>query len=1257
MGGRLKVVLSLVLLALITRNLLSEQPLLSDLLTQAWQADRQNRISVASSLYARAIALQPENPLLHIKRAEMLILLDRPEEAAYYLVQALEIMSKDEKSPVDLKRYACDLLMSRLPWELLSRRLQLGYDHEGWLYPAPFSTLPVETQKRVLKLVPKGWIFPTKVSESWFLLSIGEREKGLTLLKEAAIEGDVRGTIHVLMSNFVSKDQRAQIAKDWLREAERTGNPFLWLVALHLLWRTEQIDAFRSSFPKALTKLKDQPALLVELARLCQQMGWETEQNQILALLPPSLRPAPRAPDIRQEFVRALNEGDLVKTKVLARLLSESPEHFCSTVLRADNVQKMLRNGWQDFVVELIQPDIVLQLPYDTKQILVQEAAFNPALFSHWMRLFMNVPGAEVRGDGINLLHVAASEISTREPEKAIWLLEQGLLIFPDEPRLFELLAFTYERAGYSHRAIEMLKDLVKRSAEMGVIEGDLLGQIWDMVLRHNQLTEFEAWLKKQRSNFPLGYFPVVARLYLQHNKPQEAFNWLNEAFTIAKERGWLGDAEIHAQIYHMLHSPNPKVAEKALELKKKVARTSGLFHPRTYETRLTCLLRLGKIEEAKQVLEEARRLYPNYPFTARVQGLVQIATADWNEELKREIESWKKLGAPDYAPLVRLAYATVKAGKVNEANEIANNLIIGMPKWHEGYIRAVEFFAHGIDAIVPFVRWVLETAPKLKFASQLKAVSLTGKAIHTIGEPSLYGAFMLSSVLLALESKGVESRGLMQVAKQSSKDWWLSLTDEDKEKLKNVLTKERINISALNELMMLTYRADLFRFNEGESFRKWLESIKGSQRGSSKMLICQIKERLLQIDREQLRQLISQLEQADWSDANWCPLTQLQLPKHIANRGFREEAIALLQIAIKYAPQEHKANLMAQLTELTGKLPEQHKGEEAKDGKAWLVHAQTAWKAGKPDEAKQAALKALESELQLGEQVDALKVLASSDPELALKFISEQLSRFLVTQPNIDPPTHLLKLADVIFEIANARKDLALKATPILERVSSFSERMRINTYSQLALLYFWIGDKQQGIATLFECLNKGRLEGNLQKVMGVMIRADIPDDARKEIAQHLSDYIGSRKVSLSMLATELENVRELTLLGLFNPQTRRPLVEASPEGLVALAQLLKQQLEATETVVPREFLEKALRQVHSFASAKKPFSQERLLPDEVVNAWWELFETAFRKASKAPDAEKSLKQWLRRFCIEPYANTEFSRTIWFEKLIKLAE
>lgn len=83
--------------------------------------------------------------------------------------------------------------------------------------------------------------------------------------------------------------------------------------------------------------------------------------------------------------------------------------------------------------------------------------------------------------------------------------------------------------------------------------------------------------------------------------------------------------------------------------------------------------------------------------------------------------------------------------------------------------------------------------------------------------------------------------------------------------------------------------------------------------------------------------------------------------------------------------------------------------------------------------------------------------------------------------------------------------------------------------------------------------------------------------------------------------------------------------------------------------------FLEQTLWQVKRFAITAKQFSQERLL-DEVANAWWGLFEAAFNKAVKASGDEKSLKQWLRQLWIER-PDTDFSKTIWFERLKKLAE
>jgi len=1255
--GWLKTSLILGLLAAVLQGISPQEPLLGDLLNQAWQAELRNEVGKASSAYARAVALRPKDPLLRLKYAEMLILLDRPDEVARQLVQALELLSKDPKSPADLRRYICDLLMGRLPAELRQRRMQLGYDYEGWLFPSPLATLPAETQKQVLKFVPKDWLFLTKANEAWFLLSIGEKERGLKLLQEAAAEGDFKAPVYILMSPFIRQEQRIQIVQVWLREAERKQNPFLWLAVLHLLWRTGQIDAFHSSFPKATAVMKDQPALLVELAELCRQMGWDIGRKQVIDLLPPSLKPAPNIADIREEFRKALDEGDLPKVKMLIRTLVDFPDQFRSTVLRANSIRKMLGHRWHDFVAELIQLDLVPELPYDTKQVLLRDAAFNPSLFSHWMRLFMSKPLRTPSETALNLLETTLSDVSESEPEKAIWLLEQGLLIFPDEPRLLKLLAVAYERAGYPNRASEILKGLVLRSAREGVLDGYALERLWDIAYRHQQLPKLMDWLKAHQEQLPLSYFVEIARLCLQQNKVQEAFQWLNEALTIAKKRGWLKDAEIHAQAHYMVQSPDPTVVEEGRKLQEKVMRTNLLFHPNTYELRLTCLLRLGRKEEARQVLEEAKRLYPDHPFTRRVQGLAQIAVTDWNEALQQEIERWQNLGAPSYAALIHLAYTTYRAGKASEAQQIADKLMAGNPYWREGYLLAVEMFSQGIDRLISFVRWIHKTAvSERRFASWRRAVESTEAAMRMVGENSLAAAFMLASVLLCPEVEGTDLHEMTQLVEFGAHQWWASLKGEDRERLKAVLQKERINMHVLNLMNTLSYRLDLMNAKEGEALRKWSESLKGSQTQSAQSLICQIRQQLPQLDQNSLRQLLSALERANWSDANWCPLTFGQLPKQLADRGFRDETISLLQIALKHAPEQHKANLMTQLTELMGRLPERPRGEEAKEGKAWLVRAQTAWRTQRGEEAKQAALKALELGLSLEDQAEALRILAEVDPEVALKQIQQRLPKFLVTQPNTDPPNHLLWLANAIYRVAEARKDLAADVAPLLERACNFAEGMRVNIFAELALVHFWAGNNLRGIAILFEPLDKGKPQWNLREVIGVMVRSDVPQEARRQISEHLKSYLRSQKVSLSTIADEIGSVRELNLLGSFNPQTRRSLVEVAPESLMALAKLLMEHLREFEGIVPSQFLEKVLHLVRHFAVVKKPFSQERLLPDGAVDAWWELFEAAFKKAARTQADAQSLKQWLRKFYVER-PDTYFSQTIWFERLKKLTE
>ncbi|MGQ9462013.1 MAG: hypothetical protein ACUVRR_02970 [Candidatus Fervidibacter sp.] len=711
---------------------------------------------------------------------------------------------------------------------------------------------------------------------------------------------------------------------------------------------------------------------------------------------------------------------------------------------------------------------------------------------------------------------------------------------------------------------------MISQEAKAGIIDSGSLSQLWDIASRHSQLPEIEAWLKEQKENLPLGYYVGIARIYEQQGKPKEALRWLEEALEVARERGWLEDAEKHAQIYRMLRSPDPKVVEEALRLQRKFPRTSPLFQPDTYELRLKCLLSLGKTGEVKKVLSEAERLYPNYPFIRQVQSLAQIAVTDWNEQFESEIKQWQNLGAPDCGALIQLAYTTVKASKANEAKQISDKLMAGQPQWQEGYLRAVEFFSRRIDAIVPFVRWVYEIAPKDYFAGWQLTVESVGGAIRLTGETSLYGSFMISSVLLLPDLEGDLLHQMMNLVELRSKEWWNLISAEDRERLKAILTKERVNPHAL---ILLETQSYLIRFAGGEELRDWLERIvKSTQHKTAQTLICQIVKLMPQITSDQLRQLLSELEKADWKGVNLCPLTYMRVPEVLANKGFLKEAISLLQLALEHAPDEQKANLMAQLAKLTGKLQKPPEGAEARDGKAWLIHARAVWMAGKLDEAKRIALKALELGLDLEEQVGALKIVANSDPELALQLISERISKFLVSEPSSDPPTHLILLSEVLCQIAESRKDLATKVAPLIERVSNFSRETFLNTFSLTALVHFWAGNHLRGIETLFRPLDEGELNMNLRKVLGLMVLADVPKSARDQIAKRLDNYLKNRQVSLSTLAAELGN----TIAGSYNSYICRPDVELAPDSLTALAQILERRLEAAEGVIPRGFLGK---------------------------------------------------------------------------------
>ncbi len=76
----------------------------------------------------------------------------------------------------------------------------------------------------------------------------------------------------------------------------------------------------------------------------------------------------------------------------------------------------------------------------------------------------------------------------------------------------------------------------------------------------------------------------------------------------------------------------------------------------------------------------------------------------------------------------------------------------------------------------------------------------------------------------------------------------------------------------------------------------------------------------------------------------------------------------------------------------------------------------------------------------------------------------------------------------------------------------------------------------------------------------------------------------------------------------------------------------------------------------MHRFAVSTKEPTRGRHLPDHVIDAWWQLFETAVRKAVRSPEDAKSLLQWMNMLWVER-PDTAFGQTVWYERLKKLAE
>lgn len=1200
---------------------------LGDWLQKAWEAERQANWKSASNAYAEALILRPDDAMINLKLAEMLIYQQSSEASAPYLVAALQGFCKDPKSPDDLKHLVADVLMGRMPAGWRNQQF-FGY------YSPPYSYLSEETKKKIQTLVPREWLYASKTDQAAELIKAGKVDGGVDIVKDVVLSGDWRTGTWLLASKLLTQKQRTSVLQSWRRDAQKSRSPFLSMVVLQAYSSGDQVAEFKSALPECLDALRTQPGLLSVLLDLCQRMRWDDEVRKIRPLLPAG--PA-SAKEALESFTKSLADKNLARTELdILRITGDYPDQS-REVIRSENIRQMLRNGWDDLVIRLLPDESMRKASADLDRVLLTESVFNPGRFDYWIK---RITSTDWRQDSLRWVILdAANNVQARQPEQAIWLVEQGHRISPKDASILGGLAKAYAETGYTDKGLGMLREPMEEQVKVGTeIDHEVFAAFWAIGRDARKLDKVTGDLWEWHDKLSVTCCVEIAWNCVGYTPggDEAALAWIDEAARHVEVNGWTGDAEVMAK-YSALISDNRQA--EAQEFRKTINRSVMLYEAGTYEMRMRLLLKLGRKVEALKVYEEAKKIYPHFPFEDHIEGMAAAVPINWEQELPKAKERLRAASMPgsQHPPcqeIMRLAFALATLNKDSEADSLSGELMPLLPRWQKTLPLASAMFKLRLDALLPFASYST-TVPRQSGDNPLGgSVSLWTSAISTLGDKSLAGSYAVAAPLLShidfnVSDTTVAHRDLATLS-------WADITEPDRAVLKTLLSKQKLNPGAL-ELMSGLY------MREDKSWKAWISGLISSQTGTAVASIAKLKEFSTNSTPFQVRDWLDGLEKSDdWTGVRWDELAGIA--DGLAFRYMKAEAIRLVKAAISHAPESSKKAMQTELAKLSSsrEAAAETKPTTSAD---WLASA-AKLRYSKPSEAPTACVRALDSAKTLRERADALALLAEIDPADGIKRISRSINDFLVVGDNT---SSLYRIADGLVNAAYANHDYASKVIPLLDRAVEFSSNMRENCDAKRAVVHLIAGDTERGLDLLFT--GAGERYQGIGSVLGTCVRGDIPPAASTAVNKRLAAFLESAKPSLSDLSEAIYRCSEISSTS--NSYTRNGVevynTQVSPGGVKSVAVAMENYAAKQPSVVPLKLLERV-------GEVNVSVQERKDLPSDCGAAWYHLFEALVKKSADSPDAAKSSADWLKGW-LEWRSGMDFGKTKLFAQMQALAK
>lgn len=1218
-----------------------QQPTLGELLYQAQQMERVNP-KTALKLYRQAIELAPNSPILMLKTAKLI----------------LEYESENEREAAQLLCKAWNLLLNEpitaaeLRVEIFQTLFKTTSLHP---YRCVFMSLSPKEQQEFVATLRENDPALTKSQIANAYLLVGEFEKGVELLRQAAIEGNWSDTVFLLQMDLPKENLR-WIQRQWRKEALKTRNPNLWLAVMKLACKVEP-QSFRKDFKTAFEAVKGDEKLMKDLAELALQCDFEEGYWEVYASIKPTTEPQ-TIWDFLAGFDHALATRNLTMAKRWVAALGEGhPVSHKGSLLAIHRIRKMVQNGWRNWLAELLTPESFSGF---TLLTILKEEEFSEEHFNFWVKRFLQPDNEKRRSELKSTLKSLCSELEFRqENEKALRLLEWSVSIFPEDVDFLGSMARKYKVLGYWAPAYESYQrvfikvageDLVAHrtnfksewlaldKSQEETLHGlaEIIHSLFEIATRLKRLSELRDWLWAERQKFALPFYVLIAKKWWQENEPGEAVRWIEEALRVAKERNWTGDASLQAK-FHSL----PVWAERE-KLRTQFARTEGLFYPETFILRVRCLLALGKRDEAKQIASEAKSLYPNYPFHFAIHEWKDLSSIDWDEAIRLQAETMQD----DYfqesidlpiRDLFLLAWTLVRSDRCNEASKLAEKFFPERHHLVQGLLLAFDLFKRRVEGCLPFWKWLQTSAGNFAWGFLWE----TATAIKSVGETSLANALVLTVLLCSDESVDAKANRRLIFQLWTQDENWQVLNPEDKAVLEAVIAK-RLNPSALQ---------DLLDFARDETFRNWLSHLRLQFACRSATLLTSLMEQHASlIPKEHWQAWLNALSATHWDDTN-DDLLDFRVRGILAElnrRKLTEEARSLLQIALQKLSPRQRLKLWDRVVALRFEIPDPKDG----DWSGWLLKAKVAQTRQKQDEALSACLTALKFAPSLGEKLEVLDTLAELDPVVAFNEVSALI---VAVKPNGEFEGELWRLGPVFLKIAIQSKNLAEKVATLVDELEGSLPKWWTRSdefFKNFAWVYFLANKPKEGIETLFGSWNEPHARGPiLASAIDTMVVTFLPSTVKETVFQRLKLLSEKGELTEALWAEAMRYALHFTTGSLrARDKEGKILPTLDLEGLNLLASLLETSVLSSPSV-SEEFLEMLFFQFTRFAG-------EPVYTSKVAPAWFQVLTKAVLKLIPTFGDQVKAAEWLR----ERLKNAEeaksrsvyrqFMRSEWFKKL-----